>query len=172
MIYLILDVHYQENPQTNKTTASVAGIRFQGIAKNNILSKHTIQIDNVAPYQSGQFYKREMPCILALLAEINEPYDCIIIDGYVYLDGEQKEGLGKHLYNHLANKKSIIGIAKNKFFDISEDYAVYRGISKHPLYVTSVDFDNGKALQIVKNLEGEHKLPNIVKMVDKLSRDL
>ncbi len=82
------------------------------------------------------------------------------------------KGLGKHLYNHLANKKSIIGIAKNKFFDISEDYAVYRGVSKHPLYVTSVDFDNQKALQIVKNLEGKHKLPNIVKMVDKLSRSL
>ncbi len=172
MIYLILDVHYQENPQTKQTTASVAGIRFQGIVKNNILSTHTIKIDNVAPYQSGQFYKREMPCILALLVEINEPYDCIIVDGYVYLDGEQKEGLGKHLYNHLTDKKSIIGIAKNKFFDISENYAVYRGVSKHPLYVTSVDFDNQKALQIVKNLEGEHKLPNIVKMVDKLSRNL
>ncbi len=172
MIYLIIDVHYQNNTHTQSEYATVAGIRFQGIEHNHILSKHSVQIDNIVPYQSGQFYKREMPCILALLAEITEPYDVIIIDGYVYLDGIETKGLGKHLYDNLTIVKPIIGIAKNKFHTIKEDYAVYRGTSKHPLYVTSIGIDKQQAMTIVTNLEGQNKLPNIVKMVDHLSRKI
>lgn len=170
MIYLIIDVHYGvDNEQTN---ATVAGIRFQGIEKNHICSKHQIHVNEVAPYESGQFYKREMPCILKLLEQINEPYDILIIDGYVFLDGETKEGLGKYLYNNLSEKKPIIGIAKNKFYAINDDYAVYRGKSKKPLYVTSIDIDTSQAIDMVKKLEGSYRLPNIITMVDHLSRNV
>ncbi len=123
MIYLIIDVHY-----------------------------HKIQVDHVEPYQSGQFYKREMPCILKLLQQISEPYDIIIIDGYVYLDGKSQEGLGKYLYDNLQDKKPVIGIAKNKFHAITDDYAT------------------PQALAMVQKLAGNHRLPNVITMVDHLSR--
>ncbi len=111
-----------------------------------------------------------MPCLLKLINKIKEPFDVIIIDGYVYLDGKDKAGLGKYLYDELPSKKPIIGIAKTHFHGIASEYAVYRGISKHPLYVTCVDFDVDIAKNLVKNLQGCHRVPDIIKMVDGLSR--
>ena len=172
MIYLILDVYYQENQKTNDTIATVTGIRFEGIEQSNILSEHIVEISEVAPYESGQFYKREMPCLLALINQIKEPFDMIIIDGYVFLDGISKAGLGKHLYDNLANIKPIIGIAKNHFYDITEEYAVWRGISKHPLYVTSIGTDVENAKEIVSKMDGDHRMPKMVTYVDQLGRHL
>ena len=168
MIYLILDVHYQQ--QADSTSACVAAIRFCGVSAHTILNKYQLSISGVTPYQSGQFYQREMPCLLALLTQIHDPFDIIIIDGYVYLDGWQKAGLGKHLYDHLPTPKPIIGIAKNRFYEIDECFAVYRGTSKHPLYVTSIGIDNASIF--VKTLCGKHRLPDIVSQVDRLSRQL
>lgn len=170
MIYLILDVHYQDNESANNTTAIVTGVRFSGIEHATILSEHIIEVNDVAPYQSGQFYKREMPCLLALIEQIQAPFDVIIIDGYVFLDGINQAGLGKYLYDHLADQKPIIGIAKNRFADITEDYAVWRGVSKHPLYVTSVGLDNEQAKTRVKTMDGNHRIPTMVNHVDRLGR--
>lgn len=124
-------MHCQTDTLQKLDSAKVAGIRFQGIETNELLSEHTVNVNNVAPYKSGQFYKRGMPCLLALINQIDESFDAIIIDGYVFLDGVSKAGLGKYLYDNLANKKPIIGIAKNHCYDITEYYAVWRGISKH-----------------------------------------
>ncbi|WP_201607265.1 endonuclease V [Psychrobacter immobilis] len=170
MIFLILDVHYQTDVVQKLDSAKVAGIRFQGIEINEILSEHTVNVNNVAPYESGQFYKREMPCLLALINQIKEPFDVIIIDGYVFLDSVGKAGLGKYLYDNLANKKPIIGIAKNHFYDITEDYAVWRGISKRPLYVTSIGINITTAKEMVSKMEGEHRIPKMAADVDKLGR--
>lgn len=170
MIFLILDVHYQTDTLLQSEKAKVAGIRFQDIKINDILSQHTTIVNEVAPYESGQFYKREMPCLLALISQIEEPFDVLVIDGYVFLDGISKAGLGKYLYDNLLIRKPIIGIAKNQFKDVSEDYAVWRSTSKHPLYVTSVDFHIMDAKSIVQNLKGLHRLPDIIRKVDFLSR--
>ena len=169
MIYLILDVFY--NDIGGECTAKVSGIRFHGIEQTEILSEYIVKVENVAPYESGQFYKRELPCLLAMLDKINDPYDFIIIDGYVFLDGVSKPGLGKYLYDSLAVKKPIIGIAKNHFHDISEDYAVWRGISKHPLYVTSVGMEVDETKHLVANLAGKHRMPTMVTAVDQLGRN-
>lgn len=168
MIYLILDVCYQNID--DKVQAKVAGIRFTGIEKHIILNEYIIIVDNVDSYQSGRFYKREMPCLIALIEKINDHFDLIIIDGYVYLDGMGKWGLGRYLYDDLPVKKPIIGVAKNHFYDISQDYAVYRGKSKKPLYVTCVDFNIFIAKNLVKDLQGNYRIPDIIQKTDKLSR--
>ncbi len=169
MNYLILDVFYFESGE--KTNANAVGIIFSGVEKISILCEYQIIIEDVAPYQSGQFYKREMPCLIALINQVKESFDIIIIDGFVYLDGSTRAGLGKYLYENLKNKKPIIGIAKNRFHGISEEYKVYRGKSKHPLYVTTHDYNLTKAKLLVENLEGEFRIPNIILKVDKLSRN-
>ena len=170
MIFLILDVHYKESQEIDAITATVAGIRFEGIEQSRVLSEHIVEVNDVAPYEPGQFYKREMPCLLALINQIKEPFNVIIIDGYVVLDSVGKAGLGKYLYDNLANKKPIIGIAKNHFYDITEDYAVWRGISKRPLYVTSIGINIITAKEMVSEMEGEHRMPKMVSDVDKLGR--
>lgn len=170
LIYLILDVYYQDIE--NKTIASVAGIRFMGVENHTILNEYRIIVNDVEPYQSGKFYKREMPCLLALIEKIGEPFDVIVIDGYVYLNGTDKAGLGKYLYDNLVIKKPVIGIAKTHFYDIGQEYAIHRGISKHPLYVTCVDFDLNLAKNFVQTLQGKNTIPDMIKMVDLLSRGI
>ena len=89
---------------------------------------------------------------------------------YVFLDGVSKAGLGKYLYDNLANKKPIIGIAKNHFYDITEDYAVWRGSSKNPLFVTSIGIEITNTKKMVSRMGGDHRIPKMVTYVDKLSR--
>ena len=55
------------------------------------------RIDGTDEYVPGEFYKRELPCIIKLLDLVEEHIDCIIIDGFVYLDGDTRPGLGKHI---------------------------------------------------------------------------
>jgi deoxyribonuclease V len=39
-------------------------------------------IPHVEAYQPGEFYKRELPCILVVLAKTDEPNDMIVVDGW------------------------------------------------------------------------------------------
>lgn len=169
MIYLILDAYYHD--VDGKTTANVSAIRFTGIENNIILNEYKAVIHNVSPYKSGQFYKREMPCLLGLIDKINDPFDVIIIDGYVCLDGQDKAGLGKYLYDQLIIKKPIIGIAKTNFYGIPSEYKIYRGTSKHPLYVTCINISIDTAKTWVQKLQGQYRIPDIVKKTDILSRE-
>lgn len=62
----------------------------------------------------GEFYKRELSCILAILEDIDlATISCIIIDGFVVLDDAGKHGLGGHLYEQLDPKVPVIGFATN-----------------------------------------------------------
>jgi len=40
--------------------------------------------------ETEAFYKRELPCILKLLDKLEQPPSCIVVDGYVFLDGKKK----------------------------------------------------------------------------------
>ncbi|MCG3154810.1 MAG: hypothetical protein DKINENOH_01406 [bacterium] len=51
---------------------------------------------------------------MALLQQLKQLPEFIVIDGYVYLDGNQKPGFGKHLYEALEEKSIIIGVAKSR----------------------------------------------------------
>src|SRR5262245_48219518 len=56
------------------------------------------RIAALSPYVPGQFYRREMPCLLAVLGAVGEPIEAVVIDGYVWLRDEATPGLGGHLY--------------------------------------------------------------------------
>ena len=69
----------------------------------------------------------------------------IVIDGYVYLDGNKKAGLGKHLYDALQERSIVIGVAKSGFKDIPGETEIFRGGSKRALYVTSAGISETEA---------------------------
>lgn len=125
-------------------------------------------IDDIADYVPGQFYKRELPCIIQLLDEITEPIDLIIVDGYVWLTDEKK-GLGAYLYEALNQKTPVIGVAKNWFKD-NTAIQVLRGESKKPLFVTAAGFDVKVAAKKIEQMDGEFRNPTILKHVDQLCR--
>lgn len=128
--------------------------------------------ENVSEYESGAFYKRELPCILHLLAQIEETdIEAIVIDGFVVLDDEGKLGLGGYLYQHLEEKIPVIGVAKTNFAQIhTQKRAVTRGESQRPLYITALGIDIEKATEVVAQMTGEFRIPNLLKLLDTLTK--
>lgn len=163
---LVIDVHYNKND-----FAIAAGISFTDWTSDKIIGTHIVRIDKVAPYKSGSFYERELPCVLALIDSIEQTPEMLIIDGYVTLGSEEQDGLGAHLYNALDSKIPVIGVAKNRFSDTSGDSEILRGVSKHPLFVTSKGIDKAAAKELILNMHGKNRLPTLLKMVDRKCRD-
>ena len=128
-------------------------------------------IAHVEDYVPGQFYKRELPCLLAVLAKSPHLIETIVIDGYVWL-GPDKPGLGAHLFDALGRSMKVVGVAKTKFLsaaDVAID--VLRGGSKSPLAVSAAGFDLTGAGNHVRSMHGEFRIPSLIKRVDRLCRD-
>lgn len=129
-----------------------------------------ISVDDInAEYVTGQFYKRELPCILMLLNDHALSPDIILVDGYVFLDDDESPGLGKYLYDALKGRIMVIGVAKNRYAGISEQHAVYRGDSRNPLYVTAAGLKTAR--ENILSMHGRHRAPTLLKHADKLARE-
>ncbi|MCA9014113.1 MAG: hypothetical protein KDA77_02165, partial [Planctomycetaceae bacterium] len=70
---LVLDVHYHDDD-----SATVAGILFQEWEADHLEATLVKQILQVAPYEPGSFFKRELPCLLELIHDIDRPLDVIV----------------------------------------------------------------------------------------------
>lgn len=120
-----------------------------------------------AGYQPGQFYLREMPLIVAALADFApEEIEAIVVDGYVYLNNQGRLGLGGHLYHELCERIPIVGVAKSYFRDTNAE-AVLRGDSKKPLYVTAMGMAQETAADHVRAMAGPYRMPQILARVDR-----
>ncbi len=159
------DVHYLND---DATTACVCFDDWADIISTQDFVELT---HNVAPYEPGKFYKRELPCIISLLTKHNLRPDVIVVDGYVWLD-ENKLGLGGHLYNELGGIIPVIGVAKSKFAIHSKVKEVYRGTSQNPLYVTSVGIDLDEAARNIENMDGNFREPSLLKRADQFCRGI
>ena len=161
---LAVDVHYQNG------TATVAAVVFDSWGTDQFENRYVSYIDQVEPYRPGQFYRRELPCILRILSEHGLAPDTIVIDGYVDLDGESRPGLGRYLYDALRHRVSIIGVAKKPFKDIGEQYRILRGCSKNPLYITAAGMPLAVAKKRILSMHGTHRIPTLLRLVDRYSR--
>jgi deoxyribonuclease V len=129
-------------------------------------------VANVAAYEPGQFYKRELPCLLAVLKRLRRTPDILVIDGFVWLDGNAKQGLGAHLHTAY-EQRPVVGIAKTRFASIAGTMMVEevrRGASSNPLYVTAVGVELTAAADYVRRMHGEHRIPELVRLTDRLAR--
>ena len=163
---LAVDVDYQDD------TAQIAGVAFNDWTDAESLAIYTSSLSDVQAYEPGYFYKRELPCILKLLEEHELNPDCIIIDGFVYLDGKKEAGLGKYLYDALNGKSSIIGVAKRRFRNTPESCEVYRGQSSKSLYVTSEGLPPDTAKEHIASMHGSYRIPDLLKKADQVCRFL
>ena len=161
---LAVDVQYDDN------SAFVAGVLFNEWGSEEPKAEYISLLNEIEEYVPGDFYKRELPCILRLLKEHELVPSCIVVDGYVYLDGKQLPGLGKRLFDALQEKIEIIGVAKKGFRGITSEYEILRGKSEKPLYVTSTgDLDSAK--NSVLNMFGKNRIPFLLKRADQLCRE-
>jgi len=163
---LAVDVYYKEN------VAKAASVLFDWDSEtpHEVAS---VYIDDVEEYTSGEFYKRELPCILSILKEVDlSKIEAIVIDGYVFLDNDELPGLGARLWEELDKKTPVIGIAKAPFAKNTETVVkVSRPGSSKPLFVSAVGFDLATAADLVKNMPGKYRIPQVLQVLDKETKD-
>jgi len=163
-MFLAVDVLYSDDD----LTAAAAGVTFSAHTDQTPKDTFVRKIQNIKPYIPGEFYKRELPCILELLKRIPYRISTIIIDGYVDLGS--KPGLGRHLYESLNAAAGVIGVAKS-YFKGSSAIRVFRGSGQKPLFVTSAGIEQDAAVNIVKEMHGKNRIPSLLKLVDRLTRE-
>ncbi|MGX5203248.1 endonuclease V [Aliikangiella sp. IMCC44632] len=157
---LAVDVDYRDN------RAMVAGVCFGSWFDEKPESIVKSQVSEIKEYESGSFYKRELPCILQLIKEHNLQPSLIIVDGFVVLGAESRAGLGMHLYQALNENIPVIGVAKKPFKDTNKESEVFRGKSLKPLLITAVGIKLENAKEKIQSMHGKHRLPTLLKLVD------
>ena len=159
-----LDVQYNGNDN-----AIVACLGFECWSDREAIYKEIDFIEKIEPYQAGSFYKRELPCLLKALKELDN-IEYVVVDGYIWLENESYYGLGMYLYDALDRKIPIIGVAKNKFNNTPKRCELFRGESKKPLYISSVGVELKEAKGYIANMDGKYRFPKLLKDVDSLAR--
>ena len=143
--------------------------------------EYTAPIAEVAPYEPGQFYRRELPCLLAVIATLPAPPTVCVVDGYVWLGNENTPGLGAHLFDALGGTIPVIGVAKTRFAGTAETRfregaepvaEVPHGATEttRPLYISAVGVPLAQAAGRVRRMHGAFRLPTLIKRVDSLCR--
>lgn len=159
-----LDVGYCED-----RSALAAAVVFADFDASQPSASYQVRITEVADYQPGSFFRRELPCLLSVLKVVREPVRTVIIDGYVWLG--DRPGLGAHLWKELRERAVVIGVAKTPY-DSGLAQEVLRGSSKTPLYVTAQGMDSRLAAKFIREMHGTHRIPTLLREVDRLSRHL
>ncbi|MEM1120641.1 MAG: endonuclease V [Bacteroidota bacterium] len=127
-------------------------------------------IIGIAAYESGSFYKRELPCILSLLKNVKtavNSVEAIIIDGFVVLDDQNKLGLGGYLFHELGATIPIVGVAKSEFHSNNKNVKeLFRGTSKKPLFISALGMDLETAFERIKSMSGNFRMPTLLQILD------
>jgi|APSaa5957512622_1039677.scaffolds.fasta_scaffold12537_3 deoxyribonuclease V len=161
---LIFDVDYHDDG-----TALVAVVGIESWDSAETVLERTLPIPETASYEPGYFYKRELPCIMAMIRDLHLPaeeIDCLVVDGHCWLD-EDRPGLGAHLYEKLHRLFPVVGIAKSRFH-MGFATEVFRPGSTKPLYVTAEGLYDAPGR--VSGMHGSYRIPTALKRVDALCR--
>ncbi len=158
-----LDVAYGDG------AAYAAGITAREWTDASAVEERVIQVPIVQPYEPGQFFRRELPCLLAVLKTLL-PVDVVIVDGYVWLGDGSKPGLGAHLYQALGERTPVVGVAKTKFKGADCASEVIRGKSTRPLFITAAGMSLESVAEHVCSMHGRYRIPTLIKRTDRLCR--
>jgi deoxyribonuclease V len=159
-----VDVHYPADGGARAAAVVASDPRFTVIDDERIAA-----LTDVAPYEPGRFYLRELPAIHAVLDGL-DGLDLIVVDGYVDLDPQGHSGLGAHVHEEFG--VPVIGVAKTAFHTATHARPVLRGQATRPLYVTAAGLGLDQAADLVRTMTGPHRMPDALRRVDALSRRL
>ena len=164
---LALDVAY-----TGDEHGHAVAIAFAEWNAATTIATYSAILTPVPPYEPGAFYRRELPCLLAVLAQVSlAEVNCVVVDGYVTLGAEERPGLGQHLYEALGSRVPVVGVAKTRFAGVAPQVVpVLRGQSQSPLYVTSAGLPVAEAARQVAAMHGAYRFPTLLKHLDDLTK--
>jgi deoxyribonuclease V len=161
-VHAAVDVQYLDSGEAR---AALVGASSGSFA--SIVTERTVLVTDVAPYQPGAFYLRELPCLRAVLDGVPR-VEVLIVDGYVDLDPEGRPGLGAHA--HAEFGVPVIGVAKTRFATATHAVPVVRGTAVRSLYVTAAGLPVAEAAARVRAMAGSYRLPDALRRVDALAR--
>jgi deoxyribonuclease V len=161
-MFAAADVHYPPFGGARAALVLASDATF-----STIVAEKTAFIEHVAPYQPGEFYRRELPPLRALVTAV-DALDLLIIDGYATLDPDGRPGLGAYAHDEFA--VPVIGVAKTRFVSAVHAIPVFRGNATRPLYVTSAGVASADAADLVRAMAGKFRLPDALRRADTLAR--
>ncbi len=169
-----LDVQYTD------PSAAAAAVVLAEWTDAVALEERVVRVPQVAPYVPGAFFERELPCLLAVLGQVQAPLQAVVVDGYVWLDAT-RPGLGAHLAAHFRERGTpcpVVGVAKTRFGPPAAPspsphaaVEVLRGTSRRPLFVTADGLAATQAAQRVAAMHGADRIPWALSRVDRLCRE-
>ncbi len=167
-----LDVGYEEAGSQQRGRCGLVAFAEWRSAEPEL--ELEVVIEDVAAYVPGEFYQRELPCLIAGLnalfaARPKVQLECVVIDGNVRLDPAGAPGLGQHLFEHLQPKVPVIGVAKNPFGGL-DAIEMVRGDSAKPLYITAAGMEERAAAKLVESMAGDFRMPTLLRRADQLAR--
>lgn len=169
-MHAAIDVDYRADH------AAAAAVVFTDVGADRAIVERVVRVDGIADYEPGAFYKRELPCALAVLSALQQDgvvVDRVIVDGHVWL-GPGTPGLGARLFDALLAERGIaipvIGVAKTPWHERAAHVEVVRGGAK-PLWVSAVGVDVNVAADLVQRLRGPYRLPTLLTRVDRIARE-
>ena len=157
--------------QYGASGAAVSAVSFTDWADSSAAAEHVLPLSVDAPYVPGEFYRRELPCVLAVLERLGDLPATVVIDGYVWL-ARDRPGMGRHLFEALDGAAVIVGVAKAPFRANDAAVPVLRGNSKRALFVTAAGMEARSAADAVAAMHGRFRLPTLLKRADMLCRAL
>ena len=157
-----VDVHY---PRTGGAWA--APVLAADAAFARVLAERTAVLPQVASYRPGEFYRRELPPLRAVLDGLSG-LGLLVVDGYADLDPSGRPGLGVHA--HAEFGIPVIGVAKSRFRTATHAVPVVRGSSGRPLFVTAAGMPAADAADLVRRMAGRYRLPDALRRADTLAR--
>lgn len=163
-LFIAVDVHYLDDG-----IARAAAVAAEMRTFSRIAWTRAAVVPAGAPYVPGELYLRELPPLRAVIPA-GGGVSLIVVDGYVDLDPSGRPGLGAHV--HAEFGVPVIGVAKTAFRGASHAAAVLRGGSSRPLYVTATGMTVVDAGAVVREMAGRFRLPDAVKLADRLARGL
>ena len=147
--------------------ARAAAVLAADAAFAHVLAERTALVPRVAPYRPGEFYRRELPPLRAVLDDLGG-LGLLVVDGYADLDPAGRPGLGAHA--HAEFGIPVIGVAKSRFRTATHAVPVLRGSSARPLFVTAAGMPAADAAELVRHMSGRYRLPDALRRADTLAR--
>jgi deoxyribonuclease V len=165
MIFAAVDVHYlADSGEARAALVASDNRQFSGVA----FSRAAV-VAAGAEYRPGEFYLRELPPLRSVIP-VSAELGVIVVDGYVDLDPDGRPGLGAHVFDEF--RVPVVGVAKTAFSTATHAARVFRGESSRPLYVTAAGMAVSEAAGLVREMAGRFRLPDALKLVDRLARGL
>ena len=161
-VCVAVDVHY-----LSTGGARVAAILAADAAFSHVLAERTAVLPRVPPYRPGEFYRRELPPLRAVLDDLSG-LGLLVVDGYADLDPRGRPGLGARA--HAEFGIPVIGVAKSRFRTATHAVPVLRGSSRRPLFVTAAGMPAADAADLIRRMAGRYRLPDALRRADTLAR--